>query len=115
MNGYDIYKKAIARLGIDSGDEITLDNTGFLHILECTNQILHDLKLNPVKELSEEIMHDASALEAICCGVTMLLALSEGETEKNQIFTAIYNAKRAALLGKTSHIEDTLPVSESGD
>lgn len=115
MNGYDIYKKSLSRLGSDSGDEITLNNTDFLYVLECINQIAEDLKVKPINELSEEMSQNPQTIEAICCGVTMLLALNAGESQKNQIYTAIYNAKRAALLCKTFCIEDTLPIAEGGD
>ena len=115
MNGYDIYKKAVARLGYENGDEITLKNTQFSHIFEIINQITADLKLDKLSELSQEIDYSADIIEAICCGAAMLISLSEGDIAKNQIFTNIYNAKRAAILGGISHIKDTLPVAESGE
>ena len=115
MNGYEIYKKALLRLGADDGDEITVSNTNFSHALESINQIAEDLHIKQISELSQELDCDIAACEAICCGVAMLLSLSYGEAQKNGIFTAVYNAKRAALLCKTLHIEDTLPVSEGGE
>ena len=72
-------------------------------------------QLHLIKELSDEINCDAKEADALCSGVTMLLSLSESEMAINQLYTAIYNAKRATVLGKTSKIEDALPVTESGD
>ena len=45
----------------------------------------------------------------------MLLAVSEGETEKNKLFAQIYNAKRAAVLCETQSVEDKLPSVSYGD
>lgn len=115
MKGYDIYKKVLARSGFENGDEIVLHNAQFANVLEMINQIAADLKVGEITELSEEVSYSNEITEAICCGVAMLLSLNEGDFEKNQIFAGIYNAKRAAVLGKITHVEDTLPVAESGD
>ena len=114
MNGYMIYRKALARLGNENADEISLDNVQFTHVLELINQIASDLKVNTINELSSEVENSNDVIEAICCGTAMMLALNQGDIAKNQIFTNIYNAKRAAVLSSTSHIEDTLPIAESG-
>ncbi len=110
MSGYKIYKKVIARLGYnESKDQKLLERA-----LEAINQICADLKLPPASSLSEEITNDLQTEEAICCGAAMLLALNEGDGEKNRIFTEIYNSKRAGLLSCNDRVVDMLPVAESG-
>lgn len=113
MNGYEIYNKALIRLGYKgTGDNEVLDSRIVGRVLEFINQIAIDLKLNTVNNLSEEISNLTEICEALCCGVAMLLSLSEGDANKNVIFTALYNAKRAGALSKASFIEDNLPVAE---
>lgn len=113
MNGYDLYKKAKARLGaIGGADEILSDTRLLERALELINQIAADLKLQTVTDLTQEIVCSDTKNEALCCGTAMLLALSEGDTAKNQLYTNIYNAKRAAALGEITRVEDRLPVAE---
>ena len=113
MTGYDIYKKACARLGISgTADEIIADSRLLSRALELVNQIAADLKIAEIKNLSDEITADAQKGEAICCGVAMLLSLSDGNSEKNQIYTNIYNAKRATVLSHLTQVEDNLPITE---
>lgn len=115
MNGYEICKAAFLRLGLNSDTEIPLHSKTSKRDLEFVNHIADDLNLKPLEELSAEVEWSAKETQAVISGVAMMLSFTEGETAKNQLFTAIYNAKRAALLGKISKIEDTLPTSESGD
>ncbi len=113
MNGYEIYDKAAIRLGYKgTGKNEVLDTRLVGRALEFVNQIALDLKLGSVNDLSEDINCSACLSEALCCGTAMLMSLSEGDTNKNVIFTALYNAKRAAALSKTAFIEDTLPIAE---
>ena len=113
MNGYEIYNKASIRLGYKGNgrDEVS-DSRLTGRILEFLNQIIIDLKLEPVNSLSENLSYSNDVLETICCGVAMMMSLSEGDTNKNVIFTALYNAKRMTALSKTDFIKDTLPVAE---
>ena len=113
MNGFDIYNKAAIRLGYKGKGRDEVSDTRFMgRILEFVNQIAIDLKLKPVNSLSEEINYSNDTLEAICCGVAMLLSMSEGDTNKNVIFTALYNAKRMTVLSKSDYIKDALPIAE---
>lgn len=113
MTGYEIYNKAITRLGYkSSGNDEVLDSRIAGRASEFINQILLDLKLDAISHISEPVNCSEEMCEALCCGVAMLLSLSEGDTNKNVIFTALYNAKRAAALSKTAFIEDNLPVAE---
>lgn len=114
MNGYDIYSKATIRLGYtpaSEGSEFSSETLS--HVLELINQIIADLKLPPIESLSEDINCSNELSEALCCGTAMLLSFLESDTEKNQIYTNIYNAKRAAVLSKNERILDTLPTPES--
>lgn len=110
MKGYDIYKKAVLRLGYNEGiNERLLERTP-----ELMNQIAADLKLPEIKNLSENVAFSSVQIEALCCGTAMLLALCEGDGAKNKLFADIYNAKRAAVLSEITCVEDTLPIAESG-
>ena len=115
MNGYEICKSAFLRLGFDNETEISLHKNNSARDLEFINQIAEDLNLSTLEELSQTPEWSKKEIQAVISGLTMMLSVYEGDTSKNQIFTTIYNARRAAILGKISKIEDTLPVSESGD
>ena len=113
MNGYDIYEKAVLRLGYKRmGESDIVDTRLSERSLEFINQIAEDLKLKQIENLSQEINIGLPYTEALCCGLAMLLSLSEGDTNKNIIFTALYNAKRAAALCEGDTVEDTLPTTE---
>lgn len=113
MKGFELLKGAFLRLGINNSTEL-LEGTS-KRDLEFINQILIDLKITPITELSQEVKCNDNQAEAVCCGLAMLLSFVLGEGDKNAIYTAIYNAKRANLLCKTEKIEDVLPKAESGD
>ena len=93
MNGYDVYKKAVLRLGYNG----SVNDRLLERALELMNQILQDLKLAEIKNLSEKLNVTETQAEALCCGTAMLLALSESDGEKNRLFADIYNAKRATI------------------
>lgn len=113
MNGYEIYNKVLIRLGYKESESQDIINKRLTDgSLEAVNQILLDLKLEPVTALSKDINAAAPILEAVCCGVAMLLTVNIGDSNKNVIFTALYNAKRAAVLSITEHIKDNLPIAE---
>ena len=42
----------------------------------------------------------------------MLISLIEGDSSKNRIFTALYNAKRASSLKAKAIIADVMPQTE---
>lgn len=111
MNGYEIFKKAILRLGYDEALNKSFDERS----LELLNQITADLKLSVIENLVQPLLFTPEQNEALCCGLAMLLALSEGDAEKNQIFANLYNAKRAALLSEQQKIQDVLPTMVGGE
>ena len=113
MNGYDIYDRAMVRLGFKATGKNEIMDAGIIsRAVGFINQIALDLRLKTIEDLSDNIDCSAELSEALCCGVAMLISLSDSDTNKNVIFTALYNAKRAAVLSGKTFIEDTLPVSE---
>lgn len=111
MNGYEIYNKAILRLGYNG----SVNDRLIERFPELLNQITEDLKIDTVSDVFEEINTDKKGIEAICCGTAMLLALSESDGEKHKLYCELYNAKRAAFLAEATRVEDKLPYTESGD
>lgn len=109
MNGYEIFKRALIRLGFSD-----YENRLSSKALEFINQICLDLKLSTVKNLSEEIKLSSEQEEALCCGIAMLLSFSEGDSEKNKLYCDLYNSKRASVLSKVCFVEDTLPKMSGG-
>lgn len=110
MKGFDIYKRCIVLMGYTSSDSDAIsDRTLIDRFPEIINQIAMDLKAEPIESLSEDIKLSAPKQEALCYGAAMLLALTEGDGAKNQLFAGIYNAKRAAALCETDSISDVLP------
>lgn len=106
MNGYSLYKKAILRLGYNDAENTRLaDRAG-----EFLNQILTDLKLENSRGLSCELDLTQEVSDAVVSGLAMLLALSEGDGERNELFSEIYNAKRATLLTASDKVSDVLPA-----
>lgn len=115
MTGYEICERAKVKAGVGSCDAFYHDANNSRRDLEFLNQILCDLNLKEISELSCEVGCDEKTAQAVCCGVAMLWSLCDSEAEKHRVHTAIYNAKRALVLGKIQKIEDTLPIAESGD
>lgn len=115
MTGYDIYKRCMALMGYtESSGEVVIDHTLISRFTEFLNQIALDLKLPPVKNLSEKISASDAKADALCYGTAMLLSFSEGDMTKNQFFTNIYNSKRSSALSESSTISDVLPNVGSG-
>ena len=113
MNGYDIYDRAMIRLGYKATGKNEIIDAGIMsRATEFINQIAVDLKLKAIVDLSDNINCSNELSEALCCGVAMLISLCESDANKNVIFTALYNAKRAAVLSNKILIEDTLPIAE---
>ncbi len=109
MSGYDIFKRAVIRLGFSD-----YENRLSSRAIEFINQICIDLKINTVERLSQEIEISDELCEALCCGVAMLLSFSEGDSEKNKLYCDLYNSKRASVLSKVCFVEDTLPKMSGG-
>lgn len=110
MTGYDIIKRAMNLLGYsgnsdDPGRAVGETAKG----AQIINQLLLDLNYGDIVSLSESLDISHSAEDALCYGTAMLLAITEGDAEKNRVFAEIYNAKRSAALAKTDTVKDCLP------
>lgn len=111
MNGYELFDRAILRLGYNNAVKDSL----MPRAKELINQILIDLNFDILETLSDTFPQDNKVLEGVCCGLAMLLALNESDGEKHRIFCEIYNAKRSGILSKNSRVEDRLPTAEGGE
>lgn len=110
MTGNDVYKRVLSLLGYTNSDNKITDTTNLLkRFLEVLNQICIDLKMPTLTALSQNVECTEQQFGALCYGTAMLLSLIEGDGAKNQIFTSIYNSKRAAVLSACEKIEDKLP------
>lgn len=115
MTGYDISTRVFNLSGYQNSDSHPESNPLILKRMpDIINQICADLKIPPIEELTDTVNANDKQLEALCYGSAMLLAVSESEVEKNQLFTQIYNAKRAAVLCGNGKIEDILPSVSHG-
>lgn len=114
MTGYDIYKKALIRLGYPEGVAANNDERLFQTAKEFINIICKDLKLPLIKNIGEEINLSDEVLETLCCGVCMVISRSEGDKSKCDLYTTVYNFNRSRELCKTQHIKDTLPHTVDG-
>lgn len=114
MTGYDLYRKAMLRLGfVNNINESFSEGQRLDSAKEHINQIASDLNIDAIAQLGDEIKCSGIKSEALCCGVSMLIAFDEGDTIKNKLFTDIYNAKRATALSATDKVLDRLPIAES--
>ncbi len=115
MTGNEIYKRVLGLLGYLNTNTVSGGTDNFLkRALDIINQICLDLKIPQIKLLSDKIEADAKKLDALCYGTAMLMALVEGDGAKNEIFTKLYNAKRASALSSGEKIEDKLPFVSYG-
>ncbi|MBQ6714854.1 MAG: hypothetical protein IJN15_04810 [Clostridia bacterium] len=113
MKGSGIFDNAMKLLGYtDSSGEIQ-DSTGLkARATAAINRIIADLKLNIfIEKLTDEISISQSGEDALIYGTAMLLALSDNDGSKNQLFASIYNAKRSAFRGNKTFVKDNLPVA----
>ena len=113
MTGLDILDTAYLLLGYNdlhgcsASDKITRRQA-----LCALNQVCRDLKIQTLIRLDEELNASKELLEVIPYGVAMWLALSFGDTSKNVVFCAIYNAKRAVAKKEKVFIADKMPSLE---
>lgn len=112
MTGFDVYESAMMLLGYIRADGTIAEDEGIKQrAVFAVNQIAADLCVKRrVANLTEELGVDNNFFEAMTYGVGMLLSLGEDDREKNEIFTRIYNAKRATLKSAGGRVQDRLPV-----
>ena len=110
MRGSDLKKRVLNLLGY-SGNAGSPSSAALMEkrCLEAVNQIMADLKGESISSLSEELTISAAKTQALCYGTAMMLSLTEGDGEKNRLFTDLYNSKRAAALACIEHVGDCLP------
>jgi len=115
MTGNDIYRRVLGLLGYLNTNIINANTDNFLkRAPDIINQICLDLKIPQIKLLSDNIVADEKKLDALCYGTAMLMSLVEGDGAKNEIFTKLYNAKRASALSASEKIADKLPFTSYG-
>ena len=112
MTGNDVYRKTLGLLGYLNTNTIVANKDNLLsRATDIINHICADLKIPQIKQLSDEITANDLKIDALCYGTAMLLALTEGDGAKNELFARLYNQKRAAALSQIEKIKDTLPVT----
>lgn len=113
MKAFDIYKRAMRLLGYgDILNDEALRQRFEEQSAELISQVAADLHIREISSLSDELEADAQQLEALTYGTAMLISLIEGDSSKNRIFTALYNAKRASSLKAKAIIADVMPQTE---
>ncbi len=115
MKGYELYKRVLNLLGyINNDDCITSDSLLYKRSLGVINQILLDLKQSEIEDMNSEINIPKPCEEALTYGTAMMLSLIGGDSEKNYLFTSMYNAKRSAALCESSSVTDVIPNVDGG-
>ena len=115
MTGFDVYKRCLALMGYTLEDnEVLAEKSLTTRMPELINYIADELHLPTIKKLSDVIKGTSQQIEALCAGSVMLFALSEGDSEKNKVFSSIYNAKRGAILSRSEVVSDVLPKPLGG-
>lgn len=111
MTGNDIYLTVTTLLGFSEAlSDIHNDIALRERMLVTLNRIGADLcDMPPVKSLNDGINLSSAFCEALIYGVAMLISLTDGDSEKNSIFTSLYNSKRAAAKAQKATVNDTLP------
>lgn len=111
MTANDVLQAALALMGEERYNELGYGSEGFcVRGLHFVNRIAEDLcAAEPISDINAQISVPQSAQSAAAYGVAMLLALSEGDTARNETFGNIYNGLRAAVKGKICSVRDTLP------
>ena len=106
-SGRDILRQALLLLNYVDLCEKLDDETQTAVVtrgLAAVNQIYGDLWYTgredpflPLLSLDEPVLlHDRQAKDVMPFGVAMLLAMSEGDGDQQQVYAAVYNRKRAA-------------------
>ncbi len=115
MTGNDVFNRVLNLLGYLNSYTTKTDNQNLLkRAPDIINQVCLDLKIPNITRLSDEIEASDKALDALCYGAAMIMALVDGDGVKNKMFSDIYNAKRAAALSSKDVIVDKLPNAYYG-
>lgn len=115
MTGNDVFKRALNLLGYQNSHNLRSNNESLLKVAhDVINQMCQDLKIPQINRLSDKIVADDKAFDALCFGSAMMFSLIEGDTAINKVFTDIYNAKRASALSSKEIVEDKMPTISYG-
>ena len=115
MTGNDLYKRTLGLLGYLNSNMVSANKDNLLkRATDIINQICSDLRLPSISKLSDKIEANALKTDALIYGTAMLIALTEGDGAKNELFASLYNQKRAAALSQIEIVEDKLPVTSDG-
>ncbi len=110
MTGYDIYKKALALMGVntDAGGDKTVP----VSALAALNTIGTDLFEGfYISDVFEEIKIPDNAVNAFCCGVAFFTAENGGDTAAAEFFCDLYNSYRAAFKSSAEKIKNVMPTA----
>ena len=112
MKIYDIYKRVLILIGEEEIVNMNTDDSALKNrFLTALNEIAEDITgLGVNYDMYSEIALESSAVQALTYGSAMLLSLESGQTETNRIFCELYNSKRAAYMGKTGNIINSIPT-----
>ena len=117
MTGIEMIKKAMTLLGYtDSTGEISGSQRFSSRALVVLNSIYADLyyasggkDFIPLASASDEFeLPEKLLYDVMPYGVAMMFAQSESDGDSQQLFSLLYNSKRAELT-RTEGVEDVLP------
>ena len=114
MTGYEIYRQAESLLGYSDTHRICEQDEVTTCGIDQINCILADLHCQTIPALVTELELSAPIKEALLCGTAALIALSDGDFEKNRTWATVYQSKRAAALAGIGTISDVLPAPGEG-
>lgn len=111
MTGNDIFVTVTTLLGFaDTLSDVNSDTSLRERALMALNRIGADLcGMKPIDSLNCSVNINSGYGEALIYGTAMLLSLTDGDSEKNSIFTTLYNAKRTAAKSQIVSVNDALP------
>lgn len=115
MTVSSIYNSVVKLLGYNN-TYLSVEDNDILkkRTVEFVNRLGYDLfKMPPVDSFLQEFNLPSEYKEALIYGVCMLISLSEGDGDKNKLFTELYNSKRAEAKSQIMSIKDIFP-SASG-
>ncbi len=122
--GQEIFDRAVCLLGYsDAGGAAVCGPQINGRALDLLNQVLADLwrleredDPQPLLSVHDEVPLSAAAREeAMPFGVAAYLAQTEGDGTNQQVFAALYAAKRNRVERPPRRRADALPVAEEGD
>lgn len=110
MTGNKIFEKAMMILGYTDNEGHIIDSSGLRErSLYIINLILNDLKNGVgVNEMSAEIELNEVEEQTMIYGVCMMLTLGLNDSERNSLFTELYNLKRTAAKSEKSAVKERL-------